>query len=120
MDYKVKTELEVAVKVQRHTEREDFEEIVHSSISDAFECNFAEFQWEFDVGDELSFVEIEIEDENAYMKNDHYQVCRELLDSLFQVGFSPLEAEHSTELVEIEEEEEENEIKMRRKKKSPN
>ena len=96
------TELEIEVEVKRHTERDELQEIIHAALVDAFEKDFREFEWEFDVGEEVAEIEMEIADENSYRKTDHYKVAKNLINAIHETGFEPVSISHETYMKEYE------------------
>lgn len=109
MSYHTETEVSIKVELKRRTQKDDFEEIAHAAITDAFSKDFSELEIDLEVGDDFGSIEMEIYDTSSYRKSDHYEVASKLMKTIHDSGFKVAAMNHSTGLVEQEDEDEESE-----------
>lgn len=109
MTYHTETEVEAKVELKRRSQEDEFEEIVHAVITDAFSKDFAEMEFDFEVDGDMGIVELEIYDSSSYKKSDHYEVASGLLQSIHEAGFKIAEMHHDTARIKQEEESDDSE-----------
>lgn len=97
MDYQSETEVEIGIEVERRTDEDEVQEIIHSALVDAFSQNFTEFEWDFSVRKDYCTIQMEISDESHYRSGSQYEVSRNLIDAIYDAGLQPVKITHETQ-----------------------